>query len=86
MVNVIVELWGPMNREGGYSWVPVGQIQADSLDIDYMKKETIKIIENIEWKSTANMARLRVLKNNKEGTDAEGRPITVMKITLEDLW
>ena len=74
-MDIIVELWGPMSDSRSYTWIPVGKIDASSLDIDYLKKETIGIVESLEWKSVANMARLRVVKNGK----------TEMKITIEDL-
>lgn len=74
-MDVIVELWGPMSDSRAYTWIPVGKIDADSLDIDYLKGKAVEIINNLEWKSTANMARLRVVKNGKDE----------MKITLEDL-
>ena len=74
-MDVIVELWGPMSDSRSYTWIPVGKIDASSLDIDYLKEKTIEIINNLEWKSVADVARLRVVRNGK----------TEMKITLEDL-
>ncbi len=84
-MDVIVELWGPLSDSRSYTWIPVGKIDASSLDIDYLKKETMKIVESLEWKKQmdaegvrfplANMARLRVTRNGKDE----------MKITLEDL-
>jgi len=79
-MEVYVELWGQMEDSNSCNWITVGKIDADSLDIDYLKEKTIKIANESNFPSKANVARLRVMQN------AEGHQVTVMKITLEDLW
>lgn len=83
LMEVYVELWGQVEDSNSCNWITVGKIDADSLDIDYLKEKTMEIVNMSGFPSKANMARLRVTQAQK---DAEGRPITLMKITLEDLW
>jgi len=90
-MEVYIELWGQLEDTNACSWITVGKIDAKSLDIDYLKEEVMKIVRDNELSTNnwprANMARLRIINGNeKERTDAQGRPTTLLKITLEALW
>lgn len=76
MPAVLVEFWGSVDRTNAYDWMPLGRIEAESLDIDYLKEEALKLIKKMEHRPQANIVRLEVLRDGKKD----------MKITLTDLW
>ena len=52
-MEVYVELWGQMEDSNSCNWITVGKIDADSLDIDYLKEKTIKIKFSFKGKCCA---------------------------------
>lgn len=78
MLSVLVQVWGPANAMfGGYDWITAGVIEEpESLDVDYLKREALKIINSREYKPFLNSVRLKILRDDK----------TEMKVTLTDLW
>lgn len=76
MLSVLVQVWGPANAMfGGYDWITVGIIEAEKIDMDYLKEKAVEIINSREYKPFMNAARLIVRKDRTE-----------MKVTLTDLW
>lgn len=78
MRSVLVQVWGPANAMfGGYDWITVGIIEnPESLDVDYLRRNAIDIINSRDYKPFTNAARLKIVEDGH----------TEMKVTLMDLW
>jgi len=77
-VWVIVNVWGPVPfNEAGYSWIPFGKINdPESLDFDFLREETLKIIDRAEQRPQFNAVRLEIVRDGQKE----------MKVMLLDLW
>lgn len=75
--SVIVNVWGPARyKEAGYDWVPIGKIDAEKIDFDFLKEKTMDMINKHEYKPVVNAARLEIVKDGEKA----------MKVMLMDLW
>lgn len=76
MIDVLVQVWGPVEGTFSYSWITVAKIaDPESLDIDYLKAETAKRITAARHPH-ADVVRLVVVKDG----------ITEMKIMINDIF
>ena len=73
-----VQIYGPVSQSAKnvYTWITIYEFVPDSLDIDYLKKKAMDIINKNDVKPQINAARLELIRNGKRD----------MKITLMDLW
>ena len=64
MIDVLVQMWGPVEGTFSYSWITIGRISGpESIDVDALMPEVSKIFGRNEYKPHADIARLVILKD-----------------------